>query len=124
MDSDQKFFLGLDKPPARITSQEAAWLLGFNDHEIPILTAVGLLHPLGRPAPNAPKYYSASEIDLLRSDRKFLEKAAIAIQHHWRRKRQTLKKRNDASLDQASDEKIATLLHEHSSPLLKRKKAM
>lgn len=42
-------FLYLMMAPARLTVEEAAWLLGFSPHEIPILVAKGLLKPLGCP---------------------------------------------------------------------------
>jgi hypothetical protein len=37
-------------------------LLGFAEHDIQILMAVGKLTPLGDPAPNAPKWFAAVEM--------------------------------------------------------------
>lgn len=37
MNPEQKQFLSLERRPARLTTEQAAWLLGFNAHDIPIL---------------------------------------------------------------------------------------
>lgn len=42
--------------PARFDALQAAWFLGFEPHEIPILVAAGPLKPLGHPARNAIKF--------------------------------------------------------------------
>jgi hypothetical protein len=39
-----------------------AKLLGFAEHDVPILMAAKRLIPLGYPAPNAPKWFAAVEI--------------------------------------------------------------
>ena len=50
MNQEMERFLNLVNLPARATAEQAAGLLGFAPHEIPILTARGLLKPLGHPA--------------------------------------------------------------------------
>jgi hypothetical protein len=45
--------------PARLDVAATAKLLGFAEHDIQILMAVGKLTPLGDPAPNAPKWFAA-----------------------------------------------------------------
>ena len=86
MQQDKEQFLKLETPPARLTAEEAAWLLGFAAHEIPILTAKGLLKPLGHPPANGPKYFSTSTLSELRRDEKWLAKASDAIVEYWRTK--------------------------------------
>ena len=84
MDPEQRDFLNLQQRPARLTSEQAAWLLGFPAHDIAPLLAAGLLHPLGRPGPTAPKYFSTAELETKIQDIKWLARATDAIQTHWR----------------------------------------
>ena len=72
--------------PSRLTSEESAAVLGFNSHDIPVLVAGTLLMPLGDPAPNAPKYFAASDILAHGSDPKWLDKATRALSAHWKEK--------------------------------------
>ncbi len=73
-------------PPARMNATEAAWYLGFEPHEIPMLVGQGLLKPLGHPAANSTKFFSAEALAALRHDEKWLSKASDAIAAFWRRK--------------------------------------
>ena len=77
-------FLNLMMAPARLTVEEAAWLLGFSPHEIPILVAKGLLKPLGRPPANGPKYFATTTVAELRKNAKWLTRASDVIVEHWR----------------------------------------
>jgi hypothetical protein len=73
--------------PARIDVATTANLLGFAEHDIQILMAVGKLAPLGDPAPNAPKWFAAVEMIGLAADRDWLHKATKEIAKYWRQKR-------------------------------------
>lgn len=84
MQQDKERFLNLKVPPARMTKEEAAWFLGFSDHEIPILLGEGLLKPLGHPPANGSKYFSAATLEGLRRDEKWLGKASDAIVEFWK----------------------------------------
>lgn len=84
MHPEQREFLNLEQKPARLSAQQCAWLLGFQEHDIAPLLAAGLLHPLGRPGPNAPKYFAVAELEGCRLDRKWLARATDAIQAYWR----------------------------------------
>jgi len=53
---------------ARLDVKATAKLLGFAEHDIPILMRAGKLKPLGDPAPNAPKWFAAIEIIQLAFD--------------------------------------------------------
>lgn len=86
MKPEVKEFLSLLLRPARVTMQEAAWLLGFNDHEITILMAKGLLRPLGHPAHNGQKFFLTATLEDLRRDEKWFSKASDAIVDYWRDK--------------------------------------
>jgi hypothetical protein len=74
--------------PARLDVSQTAKLLGFAEHDIPILMAARKLTPLGDPAPNAPKWFSAVEIILLVSDKEWLNKATKEVSKYWRNKRE------------------------------------
>ena len=57
MQNSEKLNVGLQvlaqlQLPARIGPQACAKLLGMAEHDIPILVAAGMLHPLGRPTPS------------------------------------------------------------------------
>ena len=60
--------------PARLDVAKTVRLLGFAEHDIQILMAVGKLTPLGDPAPNAPKWYAAVEMIRLAADYGWLHK--------------------------------------------------
>lgn len=73
--------------PARLDVAATAKLLGFAEHDIPVLVASGRLAPLGDPAPNAPKWFCAVEVVQLATDREWLNRATKDISKHWRNKR-------------------------------------
>jgi hypothetical protein len=73
--------------PARLDVVATAKLLGFAEHDIQILMAVGKLTPLGDPAPNAPKWFAAVEMIRLAADQEWLHKATKEISKYWRQKR-------------------------------------
>jgi len=86
MNPEREKFLNLKTVPARLTVEETAWYLGFASHDIPILTANGLLKPLGRPAENSSKYFAFVVLVELRNDSKWLARATEILVQHWRRK--------------------------------------
>lgn len=86
MNPDKAQFLNLQRVPARLNVEEAAWHLGFLPHEIPVLMASRLLRPLGNPAANGCKYFAAVELEKCRQDATWLGKASDAIVKYWRLK--------------------------------------
>ena len=86
MNQAKKDFLSLVTPPARLGIEETAWLMGFNEHDIPVLVSVGLLKPLGRPSATGSKFFATVELQTLRNDTRWLAKASDAIVNHWRSK--------------------------------------
>ncbi len=77
-------FRGWKVLPARLDVFQTAWFLGFKPHDIPVLTAAGLLKPLGHPARNCIKHYATETLDALRQDEKWLARASDAICNYWR----------------------------------------
>jgi hypothetical protein len=85
MREDQQRFLSLlGQPPARLSAEQAAWILNCQAHDVPVLVAAHLLRPLGTPQPNSVKYFAASEILELSRDRAWLVKMTNALSRHWR----------------------------------------
>ena len=78
--------------PGRLNSPQTAALLGFQPHDIPVLVAKKLLRPLGKPVPQAPKYFAAPEIEKLATDPVWLGKAAQAMCDHWKGKKRIQKR--------------------------------
>jgi hypothetical protein len=87
--AQEKFaLLNCRRLPGRINTAETALLLGFQEHDIAALTAAKLLVPLGKPAPNAPKYFAALKIVEKANDSEWLAKATKALAKHWQLKNQ------------------------------------
>lgn len=87
MRDDQQSFLSLlGQVPARLTAEQAAWVLGCQAHDIPILVSSRLLKPLGNPQANAIKYFCAAEILESAKDRSWLAKATNTVSQHWHKK--------------------------------------
>jgi len=75
--------LNCHRLPARLNTSEVAVLLGFQEHDIAPLVAAKLLTSLGKPAPNAPKYFAATEVLSCGANRDWLSHATKAIARHW-----------------------------------------
>jgi hypothetical protein len=87
MNDAQARFLALwGGAPARLTAEQAAWVLNCQPHDIPVLVAARLLKPLGNPAPNAMKYFAAPELLESSRDQAWLGRITQALQQHWRHK--------------------------------------
>ena len=76
-------FLELRRLPGRLNCEQAAPLLGFAIHDLPVLVRAKLLKPLGNPQQQAVKYFSASEIEKCSKDPCWLNRATKAIYLYW-----------------------------------------
>ena len=76
-----------DQLPARLEVKAVAVLLAFSASDIPVLIAAGLLKPLGKPAPNAPKFFARVQIERLGQDLDWLNQATRCVSQHWKSKR-------------------------------------
>jgi hypothetical protein len=70
--------------PARLSTGETAVLLGFQEHDIAPFIAAKLLAPLGKPAPNAPKYFATVDVIAGAQDREWLSQSTRALARHGR----------------------------------------
>ncbi len=72
--------------PARLLACQVAKLLNCTPEDVAVLVGAGKLRPLGRPNPNAVKFFSAVELIALLADRAWLDDATKTIGQFWRRK--------------------------------------
>jgi len=89
--------------PARLTSTQAAWFLGFEPHEIPILVAGGFLKPLGHPPRNGTKFFATQALERLRRDERWLARASDAICEYWRKRNARMRERGKNRFNRRSD---------------------
>ena len=100
MRDDQFHFLTLlGHLPARLTTEQAAWVLNCQAHDVPVLVSARLLKPLGNPQPNSVKYFAAAEIVELTKDRAWLAKMTNAVSQHWKQKNLRKTMRNAAYIN-------------------------
>jgi hypothetical protein len=83
---EQRQFLSLvGQAPARLTVEQAAWVLGCQPHDIPALVSARLLRPLGNPPPNGIKFFATADVLELTKDRSWLAKITNTVNQHWHR---------------------------------------
>ena len=87
MSEEQQHFMRLlGQLPARLTAEQAAWVVNCQPHDVPTLVAARLLKPLGNPPPSSVKYFAALELLEQVKDRTWLAKVTNALNQHWQRK--------------------------------------
>ena len=72
--------------PARLLACQVAKVLNCTTDDIAILVSAGKLRPLGKPNPNAVKFFNAIEFIGLLADSNWLDDATKTIGLYWRRK--------------------------------------
>jgi hypothetical protein len=85
-EEQHQFLRLLGQLPARLTAEQAAWLLNCQPHDVPTLVAARLLKPLGNPSPYNVKFFAASELLEQVQDRAWLAKVTNALNQHWQRR--------------------------------------
>ena len=70
--------------PARLLAGDVAKLLNCSTEDVAILVSAGKLRALGKPRPNAVKFFSAIELITFLADPNWLDDATKTIIHHWR----------------------------------------
>lgn len=87
MKEDQQRFLALwGQLPARLTAEQAAWVLNCQAHDVPVLVASKLLKPLGNPPSNGIKFFATLDVLELMKDRSWLVRVTNTILQHWQKK--------------------------------------
>ena len=93
MRGEQNQFLRLlGQLPARLTAEQAAWVLNCQPHDVPVLVAARLLKPLGNPPPNSVKFFATLELLEQAKDRTWLAKVTNALNQHWQKKNSVKRK--------------------------------
>jgi hypothetical protein len=85
-DDQHQFLRLLGQLPARLTAEQAAWVLNCQPHDVPALVAAKLLKPLGNPPPNGIKFFATADILELTKDRNWLVRVSSTIYQHWHKK--------------------------------------
>ena len=102
MRDDQHRFLSLwGQLPARLTAEQAAWVLNCQSHDIPALIHARLLKPLGNPSANGTKYFATADLLEIAKDRAWLVKVTTTINQHWQR--QNASKRTPAANNRTTE---------------------
>lgn len=83
----------LGQLPARLTVEQAAWVLNCQPHDIPALVSSRLLKPLGNPPPNGIKFFATEYLLELVKDRNWLVRVTITINQHWHKQNAAKKNR-------------------------------
>jgi hypothetical protein len=81
-DDQQRFLTLLGQLPARLTAEQAAWVLNCQPHDAPILVAALLLRPPGNPPANSVKYFAPLELLEPVKDRTWLAKVTHALNQY------------------------------------------
>ncbi|HEY0550229.1 MAG TPA: hypothetical protein VGF13_11565 [Verrucomicrobiae bacterium] len=107
MREDQQRFLSLlGQLPARLTVEQAAWVLNCQPHDIPVLVAARLLKPLGNPPANGVKYFATADVLELLKERAWLTKVTNAIGQHWQRQNARRKNRSVSAPQNSSSSAV------------------
>lgn len=85
-EEQHRFMSLLGGLPARLTVEQAAWVLNCQPHDVPILVGSKLLRPLGNPPPNGIKFFATEDVLELSKDRSWLARVTNTVCLHWQRK--------------------------------------
>ena len=88
--------------PARLLAAQVAKLLNCTVEDVALLASAGKLRALGKPRPNAVKYFSTVELIALLADPDWLDEATKTIGQFWRRKNARRQGLRDEPLPAAS----------------------
>ena len=81
--------------PARLDAKLTAQVLGFQEHDIPVLVNRSLLEPLGKPKDNARKFFARVEVLEKSEDTGWLGKATRLLSQYWQDKNASRKIKSD-----------------------------
>jgi hypothetical protein len=96
-DDQYRFLTLLGQLPARVTAEQAAWVLNCQVHDISVLVSTRLLRPLGNPPANGIKFFATADLLELAKDRAWLLKVTNAVSQHWQRQNVRRKGRSAGS---------------------------
>ena len=85
-EEQQQFLRLMGHLPARLTAEQAAWVLNCQPHDIPVLVSTRLLKPLGNPPQNGIKFFATATLLEQSRDAGWLARITSTINQHWQRK--------------------------------------
>jgi hypothetical protein len=85
-DDQHQFLMLLGQLPARLTAEQAAWVLNCQPHDISALIVARLLKPLGNPVANSIKFFATADLLESTKDRNWLVRITSTINQHWHAK--------------------------------------
>ena len=97
-DTQHQFLTLLGQLPARLTAEQAAWVLNCQAHDVPALVAAKLLKPLGNPPANGIKFFATVDVLESAKDRNWLVRVSATIYQHWQRQNASKKGRSAIGL--------------------------
>ena len=112
-EEQQRFLSLLGQLPARLTAEQAGWMLNCQAHDVPALVNARLLKPLGNPSQNSTKYFATTDILELTKDRSWLVKVTNTICQHWQK--QNARKKTPAANGSHNGHSILPNLSEYAS---------
>lgn len=86
IDAPAKELLNMRRLPAMLNPGQAAALIGYAEHDIPVLVSAGLLKPLGNPPANSVKHFATVQVMELAGEIAQLSKMRNVVYEHWRTK--------------------------------------
>jgi hypothetical protein len=98
--------LCLRRLPARLNSEQAAPILGFAAHDVPVLVKASLLKPLGNPQANSTKWFAATEIEKCAADPAWLHRATKKISDFWAAQNRVRRNKHKVTGSQESKEHL------------------
>ena len=101
-DDQHRFLTLLGQLPARLTAEQAAWVLNCQPHDIPALVAAKLLKPLGNPPANGIKFFATADLFDSTKDRNWLVRMSATIYQHWQKKNSA--KKNQSAMQSQNGE--------------------
>ena len=97
-EEQHQFLRLLNQLPARLTAEQAAWVINCQPSDVPILVTARLLKPLGNPPPNSVKFFAALELLEQIQERPWLAKVTNALNQHWQKRNAAKKKHLEVGL--------------------------
>ena len=76
----------LGQLPARLTAEQAGWVLNCQSHDVPVLVAAKLIKPLGNPPANGVKFFATADLLEQIKDHNWLVRVSATIYQHWHKK--------------------------------------
>jgi hypothetical protein len=104
---EQIQFLNLRRLPARLSVQQAAWVIGVRPHSIQILVSYRLLKPIGTPARNEAKFFATAYVLRLAEDYGWQDLSTATLQEHWKVKNQRRSSKQTQASETTTGRKVA-----------------